>query len=86
MVSNSAVTFQRPPALVFFVLLYAANSNIVAGQAGDFGFRFEVKDCLAGQLDTFDGVYEEPWGSACANCHGANFTYRCSNAGNLPNR
>jgi hypothetical protein len=54
-------------------LLYAANSDTAAAQAGDFGFRFEVGSCpgppvkdlpngVIERLDTFTGVFTENLG------------------------
>ena len=62
MVSHSPVTLQRTLAVVIVLLLYAPNGNNVAAQAGDFGFRFEVGDCLTERLDTFDGVFTKNLG------------------------
>ena len=87
MVSNFAVTFQRPLALVFLALLYAANSGTVAAQAGDFGFRFEVTDCQSERLDTFDGVFTKNLGGRPARMVTAKISlHQCSDDGNLPNR
>ena len=44
------------------LLLCAPNGNNVAAQAGDFGFRFEVGDCLTERLDTFNGVFTKNLG------------------------
>ena len=62
MVSNSPVTFQRTLAFVFVLLLYVLEGNTNAAQAGDFGFRFEVGDCLTERLDTFNGVFTKNLG------------------------
>jgi hypothetical protein len=56
------VTFQRLLAIVIVLLLYTPTRNIAAAQASDFGFRFEVGDCLTERLDTFNGVFTKNLG------------------------
>jgi hypothetical protein len=48
------------------LLLYAPKGNNVVAQAGDFGFRFEVGDCLTERLDTFDGLFTKDLGGVPA--------------------
>jgi hypothetical protein len=58
----------EPCRFCFLVLLYAANSDTAAAQAGDFGFRFEVTRCLldAERLDTFVGEFTKNLGGSPA--------------------
>ncbi len=60
--SKSPVTFKRTLVLVIALVLYAPRVNTSAAQAGDFGFRFEVGDCLAERLDTFTSVFTKNLG------------------------
>src|SRR2546429_7080336 len=62
MVSHSPVTVQRMLAIVIVLLLYAPKADTAAAQAADFGFRFEVGDCLTERLDTFSGVFTKNLG------------------------
>jgi hypothetical protein len=64
--SNSRVTFQRTLAILIVLLLRAPKGNTSPAQAGDFGFRFEVGDCLTEQFDTFAGVFTKDLGGAPA--------------------
>jgi len=53
---------QRTLAAGIACLLYTTSSLAAAGQAGDFGFRFSVGDCLTERLDTFTGVFTKELG------------------------
>ena len=65
--SNSRVKRQRNAVVMTVVLLlYAPKGNNVLAQAGDFGFRFEVGDCLTERLDTFDGLFTKNLGGVPA--------------------
>jgi hypothetical protein len=60
-VSNFRMTFQRT-LIIVAVLLCTSSGNHVAAQAQDFGFRFEVGDCLTERLDTFNSVFTKELG------------------------
>src|SRR5262245_52450383 len=62
MVSNPFVEFLRTLGVVIVLLLYAAKGYVSAAQAADFGFRFEVGDCLTERLDTFNGAFTKNLG------------------------
>jgi hypothetical protein len=49
-------------AIVTVALLWAFTGGVVTAQSSDFGFRFEVGDCLAERLDTFSGVFTKNLG------------------------
>jgi hypothetical protein len=49
--------------LVSIALLFCpVGGDAVRAQAADFGFRFEVGDCLTERLDTFSGVFTKDLG------------------------
>ena len=48
------------------LLFYPAGVDAVRAQAADFGFRFEVGDCLTERLDTFSGVFTKELGGDAA--------------------
>ena len=61
--SNSPMKFQRTLVVVIVLLLfYPYDGRSAAAQAGDFGFRFEVGDCLTERLDTFNGLFTKDLG------------------------
>jgi hypothetical protein len=64
-VSNFAMTLRTSVvAIVVFLAGYSQGTTtaIRADQAGDFGFRFQVGDCLTETFDTFTGVFTKDLG------------------------
>jgi hypothetical protein len=67
MMSNPFVGFLGTLGVVIVVLLlHAPEGNAFAAQAADFGFRFEVGDCLTERFDTFSGVFTKNLGGELA--------------------
>ena len=59
-----SATVRRTSAVVVLFLLSTSNHHTLAAQPADFGFRFEVRDCLAERLDTFSGIFTKDLGGS----------------------
>jgi len=49
-------------AVLVLIICYPPSGNRVAAQAEDFGFRFEVGDCLPEKFDSFSGAFSKKLG------------------------
>jgi hypothetical protein len=65
-VSNVAMTLRTGVVAVVFLLVSHSQSGhatpLAAERAADFGFRFQVGDCLTETFDTFTGVFTKDLG------------------------
>ena len=66
MVSNVAMTLRTGVVAVVFLLVSHSQSGhatpLDGDQAADFGFRFQVGDCLTETFDTFTGAFTKDVG------------------------
>ena len=62
--NRCSATVRRTLAVVVLFMLSPSGHRTLAAQAADFGFRFEVGDCLAERLDTFSGIFTKDLGGS----------------------